>query len=89
MAHKLAVPAHFGVRNERYKLIFFYGSDFSKVPPNRKELGWGMKNNKDLNRYHEDTPEAWEFYDLKKDPHEMHNQYANADICKNYFRDET
>jgi arylsulfatase A-like enzyme len=27
MAHRLAVPAHFGIRGERYKLIFFYGSD--------------------------------------------------------------
>ncbi len=25
MAHRLRVPAHFGVRDERYKLIFFYG----------------------------------------------------------------
>ena len=25
MAHNLAVPAHFGIRGERYKLIFFYG----------------------------------------------------------------
>ena len=27
MAHSLAVPAHFGLRSERYKLIFFYGLD--------------------------------------------------------------
>ncbi len=27
MAHGLRVPAHFGIRSERYKLIFFYGSD--------------------------------------------------------------
>ena len=26
MAHSLRVPAHFGIRNDRYKLIFFYGS---------------------------------------------------------------
>ena len=25
MAHGLRVPAHFGVRSDRYKLIFFYG----------------------------------------------------------------
>jgi len=25
MAHSLQVPAHFGIRSERYKLIFFYG----------------------------------------------------------------
>lgn len=82
MAHKLAVPAHFGVRSERYKLIFFYGSDFLKVPPNRTELGWGMKNNIDLNRYHENTPFAWEFYDLENDPHEMRNLYGNPEYAK-------
>ncbi len=27
MAHGLRVPAHFGIRGERYKLIFFYGCD--------------------------------------------------------------
>lgn len=26
MAHSLGTPAHFGIRNSRYKLIFFYGS---------------------------------------------------------------
>ncbi len=82
MAHDLQVPAHFGIRSECYKLIFFYGSDFFKVPSNRKELDWSMKNNKDLNRFHENTPAAWEFYDLKEDPHEMHNQYANAAYTK-------
>jgi len=25
MAHSLKTPAHFGIRTERYKLIFFYG----------------------------------------------------------------
>ncbi len=27
MAHNLRVPAHFGIRSDRYKLIFFYGVD--------------------------------------------------------------
>jgi N-acetylglucosamine-6-sulfatase len=27
MAHNLRVPAHFGVRSERYKLVFYYGLD--------------------------------------------------------------
>lgn len=56
MAHALRVPAHFGLRTDRYKLIFFYGCD--RRGGNR-------------------TPVAWEFYDLDRDPHEMHNQYAN------------
>ncbi len=28
MAHRLAVPAHFGLRTDRYKLIFLYGTDY-------------------------------------------------------------
>lgn len=52
-AHKLAVPAHFGVRSDRYKLMFFYN-----------------------------PPVAWEFYDLEKDPSEMHNAYADPAYSK-------
>ncbi|MGB0259208.1 MAG: sulfatase/phosphatase domain-containing protein, partial [Coraliomargarita sp.] len=34
MAHKLAVPAHFGIRTDRYKLIYLYGVDNTgKRPP--------------------------------------------------------
>ena len=75
MAHKLAVPAHFGVRSDRYKLIFFYGTDYIKVSPDRTKLGRGAENNKDLNRYRANTPVAWEFYDLESDPFEMKNLY--------------
>ena len=49
-------PAHFGLRNERYKLAFFYG----------QELGMQGASK-------ESTPVAWEFYDLEKDPMELHN----------------
>jgi arylsulfatase A-like enzyme len=28
------------------------------------------------------TPAAWEFYDLKTDPNEMHNQYSNPEYAK-------
>jgi arylsulfatase A-like enzyme len=61
MAHNLAVPAHFGIRRERYKLVFFYGC----TPRGANQ-----------------TPAAWEFYDLQKDPHEMHNQYGNPEYRK-------
>jgi len=56
MAHALGTPAHFGVRSDRYKLIFFYGTTPKGKNP---------------------TPAAWEFYDLKTDPREMKNEYAN------------
>ena len=61
MAHALQVPAHFGIRGDRYKLIFFYGAS-----PR------GGRN----------TPPAWEFYDLEKDPREMKNEYANPAFAK-------
>jgi len=61
MAHGLKVPAHFGIRDDRYKLIFFYGC----TPDGKKQ-----------------TPVAWEFYDLKKDPREMRNQYDNPEYSQ-------
>lgn len=81
MAHKLGTPAHFGLRSERFKLVFFYGSDYERVPTNRVDLGWGMANNSDGNRYFSNTPAAWEFYDLQKDPSEMRNEYGNPDYA--------
>ena len=51
-------PAHFGIRNERYKLALFYGQDLAMKGTSK-----------------ETTPPAWEFYDLEKDPKEMHNAY--------------
>jgi uncharacterized sulfatase len=65
MAHNLNNPAHFGIRTDRYKLIFFYGTDYLKT---------GEEKN-DRNRYRANTPVAWELYDLKVDPHETRNVY--------------
>jgi arylsulfatase A-like enzyme len=47
------VQPHYGVRTERYKLIYF-------------------------NRINQ-----WEFYDLEKDPHELHNVYTDPKYAKN------
>jgi uncharacterized sulfatase len=65
MAHRLNNPAHFGIRTDRYKLIFFYGTDFLKT---------GDEQN-DRNRFRADTPVAWELYDLENDPYETVNMY--------------
>lgn len=65
MAHGLRVPAHFGIRDERYKLIFFYGC---------KPNGGNQ------------TPVAWEFYDLQTDPFEMNNLYGSADHAERISR---
>ena len=56
------VPAHYGIRTKRYKLIFYYG-----LPLGRKGTtpGWITKP-------------GWELYDLKKDPRELNNCYGQA-----------
>lgn len=71
MAHALNVPGHLGLRTERYKLVFFYGGDFTDVHNGEKRTDRGG------NRYYPDTPVAWELYDLQEDPAEMVNQYGN------------
>lgn len=54
-------PAHFGIRNERYKLAFFYGQPLGKKGTNKAT-----------------TEPAWEFYDLEKDPKELHNAISDS-----------
>jgi len=73
MASKHANPAHFGIRTKQYKLIFFYGRYYLTKDKIVKD-GWG--------RYDFDTPVAWEFYDLTKDPEEMQNEYHNPEYAE-------
>jgi arylsulfatase A-like enzyme len=47
MAHNLAVPAHFGIRSDRYKLIFFYGTDQKGSNTNRTPAAWEFYDLKD------------------------------------------
>lgn len=75
MAHAHANPAHFGIRTKQYKLIFFYGKywvDTKNPASTWNKKSWG-------NRFEMDTPVAWEFYDLSKDPKEMNNAYDNPE----------
>ncbi len=76
MAHSHNNPAHFGVRTKRYKLILFYGKDYTDLFSGHKVHG------KDGNRFWKDTPSAWELYDLERDPMEMVNQYSNPEYAK-------
>lgn len=69
MAHGHNNPAHFGIRTERYKLILFYGCDFTE----------GRNGG---NRYYPNTPAAWELYDLQKDPAEMQNVYGDTEYAE-------
>jgi len=70
MAHRHANPAHFGIRTNEYKLIFFYGRYYKDTSIKANIEGWG-------NRYTLETPPGWEFYDLGKDPYEMDNRYGD------------
>lgn len=72
MAHKHSNPAHFGIRTKEYKLIFFYARDYKKR--NNKAQKWAHHPS---SLSFLETPVAWEFYDLKKDPKEMDNKYAD------------
>ena len=55
------VPGHYGIRTDRWKLIYYYG----------KPLGMA-------GAHPPDSAPEWELYDLKRDPHEMHNLYPDA-----------
>lgn len=54
--HNPDIPAHFGIRNDKYKLIFYYGQPLNMTDVSKQT-----------------TPPAWEFYDIQKDPQELHN----------------
>ncbi len=56
------IPGHYGVRDARYKLAFFYGL------PLDASLGKGQ--------FGPSTP-GWELYDLQEDPQELNNVYED------------
>jgi len=73
MAHGHNNPGHFGIRSGQHKLIFFYGADYTDTHNKR------LVTKHEGNRFWKNTPAAWEFYDLSRDPHEMHNRYKDPD----------
>jgi uncharacterized sulfatase len=78
MAHGHHNPAHFGIRTNDYKLIFYYGTDYT----NYRALEMKYAENFGGNRYGHDTPVAWELYDLRNDPAEMKNVYDDPEYAE-------
>ena len=77
MAHNHNNPAHFGIRTKNYKLIFYYGADWTDGSVFEK---WKTRTRRENavaegNRFWANTPPGWEFYDLVKDPDENKNEY--------------
>ena len=64
------VPAHFGIRTKNYKLIFFYGKHY--LPSSEFGKHYWATQYYGIDR---ETPHSWELYDLRNDPHELHNRY--------------
>lgn len=66
----LDVPSHFGIRTEDYKLIFFYGYHYKKG-----KMGSIVQRSLNISSEIIQTPAAWEFYDVRRDPEELVNRY--------------
>ena len=64
------VPAHFGVRTKKHKLMFYYSQPYKEEEVGQKSMFW-----MDVSHKIQPTPVAWEFYDLEKDPTESVNRY--------------
>ena len=70
-AHNMT--AHYGIRTDRYKLIFWYGDALGKTGTN----AWTPTE--------KISHPIWELYDLKNDPNEMNNIYndpKNRELVK-------
>lgn len=69
------IPAHFGIRTDRYKLIFYYGQHYNTSLYGTNTFPWIQDPS---NSFHfEPTPVDWEFYDLQIDPYENVNRYKD------------
>ncbi len=65
------VPAHFGIRTDDYKLIFFYGRHYDPSRYGESSMWW-LTNLEEMPLI-EPTPVSFELYDMKNDPYETTN----------------
>jgi len=70
MSH-FAIPAHYGIRTKRYKLIYYYGEPLGQ--PGTEFIRSGIKGFP--------TEPEWELFDLEKDPREMHNRASDPEYA--------
>jgi len=64
------IPAHFGIRTSKYKLIYYYGEHYEPAKYGTGTMWWLKGGSFKI----ESTPKAWEFYDLSKDSQEVVNR---------------
>ncbi|MDB2674091.1 sulfatase [Akkermansiaceae bacterium] len=71
LAHRLAVPAHFGIRGDRYKLIFFYGVDNKAPDKKQTPAAWefyDLKNDPaEMNNLYDQPEHATIIAEMKKE----------------------
>jgi arylsulfatase A-like enzyme len=66
-------PAHFGIRTKDYKLIFYCGLPIVMADIGKPTMVW-TTNSITIQQ----TPAAWELYDLRHDPFETNNVYGDS-----------
>lgn len=74
MSH-FAIPAHYGIRTQNYKLIYYYGE-----PLGQQDTEFVRSWVEGSPRIEPTEPE-WELFDLEKDPHEMHNRASDPEYA--------
>ncbi|GAB5559570.1 MAG: sulfatase [Synoicihabitans sp.] len=92
------IPAHYAIRTQRYKMIFYYGL---ALHPRMDEI-WAHGPGEEINEQNlhqvnswgatkpEATPATLELFDLEKDPFEQNNVYgdpAYADVAEELKRE--
>jgi arylsulfatase A-like enzyme len=69
------VYAHYGVRTDRYKLIYYYADPLDQVFPDEE------CNRHDDSRHFEVHDPEWELFDLQQDGNELRNVYHDGEYA--------